>query len=176
MLAGDGAVQDADVVLRAAAQADHLADQRVLLALVHALLHVQARLGALQAEEAHVPVRHLRPPADRAEALRRGLGTGDDVDRGGDDHDQQDADHPGGQPDPVDVVRGPHHQRAFQPRPAVAAVHGDLDLVLLAVVIEGGLPVDDVGLVDVVLDDRQGLVDVLDGGRGLVGAAGPARG
>src|SRR5207253_11056959 len=55
------------------------------------------------------------------------------------------------------------------------AVHGDLDLVILAVVVEAGLPVDDVGLVDEVLDDRQALVDVLDGRGRPVRAAGAPR-
>ena len=174
MLAGDGAVEDADVALGAAAQADDLADQRVLLALVHALLDVEASLGALQAEEADVPFGHLRALADEAEALRRGLGARHYPDRDTDDEEEQDAYGPGSEPHPVEVVGRPDHQRALQPGAALV-LHRDLDLVLLAVVVELGLPVDDVRLVDVVLDDGQALVDVLDGGRRLVGPAGAPR-
>src|SRR5438477_2219894 len=85
VLAGDGAVEDADVVFGGAAEADDFADQRILLALVHTLVDEEARLGALQTEEADIPLGHLRALADEAEALRRWLGARQHVDGDADD-------------------------------------------------------------------------------------------
>src|SRR5205085_9899182 len=85
VLARDGAVEGADVVFGGAAEADDFADQRILLALVHALVDEEARLGALHTEEAGVALGHLRALADEAEALRRWLGARQHVDGDADD-------------------------------------------------------------------------------------------